>query len=75
MVMRSPPSDYMVLDKNSGKKILVTAENREEYSDRCRYIRLRHEPVPDQTPDPVEKATKKAAPKKSARAKRKTVKS
>lgn len=75
MVMRSPPSDYMVLDKQNGKKYLVTADNREEYSDRCRYIRLKHEPVPDKTPDPVAKATAKAAPKKSARAKRKTVKS
>lgn len=74
MVMRNAPADYMVLDRDTGKKFHVNAENRDEYSDRGRYIRLKNEPVPDKTPDPVAKAKAKATPTKSARAKRKTVK-
>lgn len=85
MSMRHIPPAFYVLDRHSGKEILVTAEDRHEYRDSCRYIRLK-KPAPADTPDVIEKAkeqgtarqekrkksTAKAAPKKKAATKKST---
>lgn len=55
MSMRHIPAAFYVLDRNSGKEILVTAELRHEYRDSCRYVRL-NKPAPADTPDVIAKA-------------------
>jgi len=42
---------YWVLDRNSGKYILVTSENRQIYHDATRYITIHDMPVPTDTQD------------------------
>ncbi len=64
--IRGVVEPYFALDRNSGNEILVTQENYLEYRDSVRYIQL-DKPVPPEALNPVEKATKKATSKKSAK--------
>jgi hypothetical protein len=67
--MRELPALFYVLERDTGKKILVTEETRHQYRDSVKYIQL-DEPVPADTPNPVSKATKKSTAKSSSKASR-----
>ena len=59
---RNTISPYWVLDRKSGKEVLVTIENHAEYRDSVRFITL-NKPVVAESVNPVESEVKKATPK------------